>query len=454
MDIKNKDIGILSSIGINVEFLNRVEQVCEKAEDVIKQNVFENKNLDIHFAQGKFAEVWHAETFNVDAVLNRMDNIVANAPNSYNLGSPDILVMKNGEVVDEYGSKYYKDAKSSVDAQKGYSDQSRLIPADQLEDANEYINRQTAKDYATGRENRIANAQELENIQDKMTSRVSYGKAESRYLERDASTAKTKEFRSDGEIHIQPQIDYAKIAEESLKSGAIAAGITISLTIAPRIFNMMVHRVRSGEFQPDVMRQIFQGTGNNVIKASLRGGIASSITMSAKAGILGEAARSIDPTLVGSITFIAFEGAKDFSRLAKGEITGEVFTDNIISKSVSATAGVYGAAIGQVIIPVPIVGAMAGAMLGSIIAQNGYQFLNKITDAYFRTAEFEQMKQINKLLAGEWNTFLNDYERWLQKNHQFEIGKEKLQTEIEREDGLNDNLNKKLLQVLKEVNNE
>lgn len=158
--------------------------------------------------------------------------------------------------------------------------------------------------------------------------------------------------------------------------------------------------------------------------------------------------------LIGSLTFMAFEGAKDFSRLARGKITKEIFADSIMLKSVSATAGAYGAAIGQLAIPVPIIGAMIGAMLGSIIAQNGYQFLNKITDAYFRTAEFEQMKQINKLLVCEWNTFLNDYEIWLQKNRQYEIEKEKIKTEIEREDDLNDVLNKKLLQSLKEVNDE
>lgn len=451
--MKERDIAILSSIGLNAEFLNRVELACEKASNSIVQRVNELGSMATDTAQGFFAESWHAGTFNVDAVLHRMDNVAAEITKSNGPKSVDVLLRDYDydKVVEEIGSKYHKNGKAGVDAQKFYGDQTRLIPTDQMEEAKRYIDRQILKDISTGKDNRIANAQELENIRNRLTDRIKHGNAESRPLGREESEIRTKEVRRTGEIDIQPQIDATKIVEESLRSGAVAAGITISMFIAPRIYNTIVHRCRSGDWPPNAIQSIFRGIGNKTIEAGLRGGIATSITMSAKAGLLGGAARNLDPTLVGTLTFIAFEGAKDFSKLMKGELTGELFADSIMRKTVSATAGTYGAFFGQMVIPVPIIGAMVGAMLGSIIANHGYQFLDNVSEAYFRTAEFEQMKKINICLAGEWNTFISDYEQWAKKDFQYKVEKQKVKAQIRVQDAIIKDLDRKLLKDLEDA---
>lgn len=452
--MEEKDIAILSSTGVNAEFLNEVEQAYEKASGNIVQRVQGLGAMPIDKAQGFFAEVWHSETFNADTVLNRMNKVAAEIPKSNGPFSQDMLLKDHGKLIEEYGSKYYKNAKASVDAQKFYGDQTRLIPTDQMEEARKYIDHQILKDISTGKDNRIANAQELENIRDKSTDRIKYGKAESQPLERNESEVKTKEVRRTGEIDIQPQIDATKIIEESLRSGAVAAGITISMFIAPRIYNTIVHWCRNGDWPPSAVQSIFSGIGSKTIEAGLRGGVATSITMSAKAGLLGGAARGLDPILIGTLTFIAFECAKDFSKLRKGELTGELFADSMMRKSVSATAGVYGAVFGQMAIPIPVVGAMAGAMLGSIIANHGYQFLDTVSEAYFRTAEFEQMKKINICLAADWNTFISNYEQWVKTGLQYKIEKHKWEARIRAEDALTQNLDRKLLEDLEDADDE
>lgn len=456
--MKEQDIAILSSIGVNAEFLNNVEQACEKAANNIVQRVQELGSTPIGSAQGFFAENWHTETFNVDAVLNRMDGVVAEIKKTKGMPwlskEPDLLIkdLKNHDkIIEEIGSKSYKNGKDSVDAQKGYGDQTRLIPTDQMEDAKKYIDHQVIKGVSTGRDNRVANAQELENIRDKLTDRIKYGNAESQPLGRKESEAKLKETLREGKIEIQPQIDATHIIEESLRSGAVAAGITISMFVVPRIYNVIVQRCRNGEWPSNAVQSIFNGIGSKTIEAGLRGCIATSITMSAKAGLLGEVARSLDPTLIGTLTFITIEGAKDFTKLRKGELTGDLFTDSMLRKSVSATAGAYGAFLGQLVIPVPVVGAMAGAMLGSIIANHGYQFLDTMSEAYFRTAEFEQMKKINTCIAIEWNAIISDYEQWVENGFHYKVEKQKLEAQISVQDAIIKDFDRRLLQDLEDA---
>ena len=246
--MKEEDIGIYTALGENADFLHRVNQACEKAANNIVQRVQEVGATPVPQAQGFFAEVWHSETFNVDTVLKRMKNVSAEIPKSNALKSPDIIVREDGKIVQEVSSKYYGNsgkpldrARQSVEAQKGYGDQQRLIPADQLEDAKTIADRKIAKDSDT----RPENARDLEEVRDKLTDRVKHGKAESQPLGRKESEAKFKETQKENQIEIQPQIDASKIVEESLRSGAIAAGITIAVvqsqeTVEERLANLMV----------------------------------------------------------------------------------------------------------------------------------------------------------------------------------------------------------------------
>lgn len=412
------DIGIFSAIGENAEFLNRVQEACNQAGNNIAQRVRELGNIPADKAQGFFAEVWHAETFNADAVLNRMDRVRAEVLKSNGYKSIDVTVTDNGQTVGEYSLKYYKNAKASVDAQKGYGKQERLIPSDQVEGAQDYIKRQVHADRATGRPNRNVNADENEAMQDKVTGRVEHGESQSESLSRSEAEDRLRDARNRGVENPRPQIDTAKIAEESLRSGAVAAGITISMTVAPRIYNSIAYRCKQGEWPPETLKSIFQGTASIGAEAGIRAAVASSLTMSAKAGFFGEAMRSANPALIGTMTYLAFEAAKDFSKYAKGEMAGELLADSLMGKSVSASAGTYGAVLGTAI-PVPIIGPMVGAMVGSIIAHHGYRFMDTVSEAYFRSEQFEEMKSINVALAKEWSDFINQYDEWAAKNHYY-----------------------------------
>jgi len=448
--MKKEDIGILTSIGVNADFINKIEKACEKAANEISQRVRELGNTPTDKAQGYFAEVWHAETFNVDATLNRMDTVVSELPKSNASLSADILVKENGRTVQEISSKYYQNAGASVNEQKGYENQERLIPSDQIEEAEKYADQKIAKDLATGRESRIDNAEKVKEVKERLTDRVKHDDAESEPLGRKESESMYKRTKRGEELDIRPQIEFSNIVEESLRSGAIAAGITISTALAPQIYNILVKRCQEGIWPQNSLQSIFQGTGSKAAEAGMRGSIATAITMSAKAGYLGQATRDLDPTMIGTMTFIAFEGAKDFSSYTNGELTGELFADSMMRKSISATAGAYGATLGQVLIPVPVVGAMVGAILGSIMAQQGYQFMEIVTESYFRSKEFEEIKQVNIRLADEWNSFISAYDQWKERRILYEIDKQRWQTKLQKSETVDRQLDLKIKEALED----
>ena len=71
------------------------------------------------------------------------------------------------------------------------------------------------------------------------------------------------------------------------------------------------------------------------------------------------------------------------------------------------------------VIPVPILGAMIGAMVGSMLAGQGYQCLDYVTEAYFRSKEFEELKGITANIADQWNLFVADYAGWKRSTRAF-----------------------------------
>ena len=58
---------------------------------------------------------------------------------------------------------------------------------------------------------------------------------------------------------------------------------------------------------------------------------------------------------------------------------------------------------------------MVGAMMGSVLANQGYQCLEYVTDSYFHSEEFEELKRVIADVATEWNLLATDYGLWRQR---------------------------------------
>lgn len=416
------EISSFVGIGDNISLLKQIDKACDVAEKNIVERCIELGNTPPPQAQGFFAEAFHAETFNVDAVVNRMDHLKAEILKSNELKSPDIVIKDENEIIKYFSSKYYKTGKESATHQRGYDDQGRLIPDDQLKEADKFL-----------KDNPSDTNQE---VREQLTSKVHHKNVESQGLERVESEEKFTQTKETAEIELNPDIDLDNILDEAARSGGTAAAITISMILAPMIGNFTKELVTQGKINPELLSEEFSQLDiSKLTNSGFRAAVSSSVNMASKGGLLTESLRDLDPTMVAGITVMVFEGVREFKNYKSGEISGEVFTDRIALKSVSTFAGIKGAVIGQAFIPVPILGALIGAALGSILAHDGYKLLDGFVESYFRSESFEELKKINNELLNSFEELNDSYEKWIETNtyyNQIIIQRKKEEKEISK----------------------
>lgn len=82
------------------------------------------------------------------------------------------------------------------------------------------------------------------------------------------------------------------------------------------------------------------------------------------------------------IVTVALEASKSLSRYAKGEIDGTECLNELGEKGTGMLASAAGATVGQILIPIPVVGGLVGGMLGYAMASAYYNSLvNALNDA-------------------------------------------------------------------------
>jgi hypothetical protein len=216
------------------------------------------------------------------------------------------------------------------------------------------------------------------------------------------------------------------------------------MAVAPRIIEEMRYWKSQGRIREDALERMFEGTGHVAAEAGVKGSIATAITLSARAGHLGDAASGADPSLVGTMVHLTVEGGKDYIKYQNGDLSGEWFADGMMRKSVAACSGAYGAALGQVVIPIPIIGSMIGAATGSMIANQGYGLLEDSVDAFYREDELRALASAYHDLSLAWGDLEERYEFWLAHSEYYrnQIDQHKRRQEDRDQDRAN--LNQKL----------
>jgi hypothetical protein len=180
----------------------------------------------------------------------------------------------------------------------------------------------------------------------------------------------------------------------------------------------------------------------------MRASITSALMSAAKSGSLGSVLKDADPTLIGTLTFIIWESARDFTKYKRGEIDGEDFANSALSKGVAASLGAYGSVIGQMAIPIPVVGALVGASLGSMIGSVGYEKLENVADHFYRPEVINDLKQSSAQLSMSWNIFVNVYGSWKKYNERY---KEISMIIYSKLDELNEDVEEGLIQLRKQI---
>ena len=375
------------------EYINNVETQVQHLVDHL--NAFEGTGSLVDTLKGDVAEFWHADTYNINAAINKSAHQME-VPRSHGLGSVDIQsIVSDGEEKLKYSSKYYKtyqesakqQAKSVLEGTKGkygsttdplYKGQFRLIPSDQFDKAQEFLDNRI-KYLEKHRPEQVARYKDtLKQLRDRIEDNdgnqsIPLTEKQARLLAKVAKEGKASDdiFEQIGAEETKLKAAMMKQAAQDIcKAGLTAATISLVLKTTPEIIKAIDQLIENGEID----KSQFETIGTSAISGSaegfLRGSIAASIMACLKH-------RGIDAnaSVVGALTVIAVNTMKDAFAVSQGEKTRQELTNALIKELYVSGWAIAGGIVTQhILAELPVFGYMLGSFLGSTIGSLTYDY--------------------------------------------------------------------------------
>ena len=333
---------------------------------------------------GFAAETWHAESFNLDAILK--DNEVraftdnfTNTPLAKNHTTHDIVVMKGDEQLLGAQLKYFKDGDATQKAfrsTKGgihqYQDSDAFIgPADQIDQIREAAKQDMQRNQHTRPE--VATA--AEKVRDKTTANLDVEGVQSTALGKKDAEHLGSGTEAGKQSHEKMQRGYLDKAtvQQSVRAAGSAAVITTVIAGSINTFQS-IKQVRDGDITVEQATfQILQNTAIAAGDSALKAGIATasvSITARNLPTLFAGSAfkRTFANNGIAAAAVCAVDVAQNVVLFAVGKITSEELetrTGHIMLQTGAAVVGSsVGAAVGALGGPV---GMLVGGIIGGLI---------------------------------------------------------------------------------------
>ena len=256
-----------------------------------------------------------------------------------------------------------------------YSGQIRIIPRDQLEEATQYLERMIKTEAARRPEQVYRYQETLDLLKDRLSDdkgaeSIPLSKKEAEAL---ATLAKQGKINAD-ELGLTTEelIKYDYIIQQAFKAGLTAATISVVLKVAPEIIKAIDYLMKNGEINAEQFKKIGFAAVSGGAEGFIRGSVSAAITVSCKAGLLGEALKSVDPTIVGTVTVLTMNVIKNAFQVALGKKTRTQLSGELVRDMYISACSLIGGGISQAFIEVPVLGYMIGSFVGSIIGSFTY----------------------------------------------------------------------------------
>ncbi len=376
-----------AEIGARME-ANYVDRVVPEIEKAIRQledriNNDPHRSLGIGQLQGFMLEDFAAETFNVDAAA------AESTVRAYPLGetgkdSVDIELRDGKRIVAQYSAKSYATAEKTAKQQArlnpdtrraSYHDQGRLVPSDKLKEAIKTARHEKNRNRSIRPE--VSDA--YKETEKRLTSRIRYKRITSKEIERkgpqglDATAHESKEQKYKAAEHgitTDNAIKAQYIVKQALKAGYTAAAITVAVQLAPEVFKAVDYLIRHGEIDVQQIKAMGVKGITSGAEGFLRGSVSSSLLIMCEKGVLGEAFRGINPTVLGAVVAVVMQTVKNSILVAAGKMTsqqmGAAFVDTVVVSGGYLAGAYIGGVIGQAIgFELPVVGYLLGSLIGT-----------------------------------------------------------------------------------------
>lgn len=391
-----------------------VGEVERALDDLVREmDKLADNQKGLHWAKGDVAEAYHAGTYNADAVRRGVD-ARAHAPRD---ASPnDVIVRGSGE--ENAQLKYYREADATAKAisDPKYSDlEQKVVPSDQVEEMRTAAARLAESNAATRPDMSESYAHTARTADD----RIRLDGAESRPLSEPESRQAVNQLREKHDVDreqfgLTPQqvIQWQDILREATTAAARAAIISAALQSAPYVIAIAKKAWDTGEVTAADFVPLGQAVPTTLLRSGVAGGLAAAIVGSARAGFLGTGLQQIDPTLVAAGVTLAISAFETSIKAARGDMTWSTAAQIISEDAIVLATAMGGAALGQALIPVPMLGAIIGNIVGAAVArlaiekadsvilglaaETGWTFFGLVDQDYALPSEV--------LAASGWNT--------------------------------------------------
>lgn len=432
-----------------------VKDINEEIDKLCRAlNSFEGNQLSDERLAGFMAEYWHSGTLNINAIIKGSSSR-ANTEGVNTFGSVDISTNFGKQ----YGSKYLQKAEGTAEAQgvslyqkymeyvskvskRGelplsfeeflkdrnyqgdggahssmYAGQYRLVPSDQLETIKRYLEEKISKEA----ENRPEVAEKYREVLQKVVDRISDGKNESMPLSREEAILLAKMAKESGVsaeklgLTTEDLVKMGDIFHNAIKAGTTAAIITMVLKAAPELYKVLECLIKRGELDLDQLMKSGKAAAEGGAEGLVRGTLAACLVSTCQAGLLGEAFKKINPSVIGACVVLSVEIFKDSYKVATGKMDKGQLVDNLMRGTVSMVcSAALGGAINTVI---PVFGYMVGSFMGGIIGNLAYSATQNlcmslcIESGWTMFGVVKQDYQIPRKILEEIGVEVFDYEK-------------------------------------------
>ncbi|MBN3725306.1 DUF456 domain-containing protein [Burkholderia sp. Ac-20379] len=329
---------------------------------------------------GFAAETFHAESFNLDAILKDKDvqaftDTFRNSPLMRNDSTHDIVVMKDGKKALTAQLKYYKDAdatqkafRSTKDGVHHYEHTDRFIgPSDQTPGIKESAHKAALKNQQTRPE--VSRA--AEKVRDNTASQLEVDGVQSTPLSKAEAEQLGAGTRQGTDLHEKMQNGYLNKAtlQQSLRAAGSAAVITAVTAGCINTFQS-IKQVRNGELDAEqaalrILRDTAIAAGDSALKAGAATASVSVAARSLPALFSGSAFQtSLASGTIAGATICAVDLVQCLVLFAAGKMTRDELETRTGKNIFQTGAAVVGASVGG---SIGALGGPVGMLIGSLV---------------------------------------------------------------------------------------
>jgi hypothetical protein len=257
----------------------------------------------------------------------------------------------------------------------------KVVPSDQLEDVKLAAERLAQKNQM----NRPEQAAHYQDTAERASARLDVGNASSKPLEETHAKGMAKDFRKDGDIDpatyglaTENFVEWSDIARQASQAALHAAVMSAALSAAPHIWATLRESIETGHVDAQRLLERGQAVLLGASTAGLRGGVAAGLTAACKTGLMGQALQDVSATAIGMATTLTLNVLEYSLKLQQGRITNRTFARRCLRDTFVLSTGMLAATVGQSVIPIPMLGALAGNIVGSTLGAVAFEGANYV----------------------------------------------------------------------------